>query len=260
MVLTAPGRAQAPAPTPALPIEISGATYLEYNDQTGVLVAKGAPVVVTRGQTTARAPRFRYEQRDRRLVAEEGVELTDRGLVLQAQTAELRLTDDFVRARGDVRIHSTREGQTATLAAPQVEGSLRTRRFTAFEGVTVTRGEWTLTGQRVNYDDATRTAIVTGAPQVHYKNATMTADLITLLVADEVARAEGNVRLRRGNLTARAPRADVFGRTNLAVLSGGVQAERGTDRLTADIVEVDMATDRVTARGSSRLITESGSP
>jgi len=237
----------------AAPIEISGATYLEYEDATGLLRAEGAPVVVTRGRTVLRAPRLRYDQRARVIAAEGGVEITEPELTMRADAADLRLTDDRIRARGDVRMRGTRDGQPVTLAAPEVDGSLRTRRFTATGGVSVTRGEWVLTGRRVEYDDATRVAVVSGEPKAQFKEATMTAQVITLFVADEIARAEGSVHVRRGDLVGTAPRADIFGRDGRAVLSGGARVDRGPDKVVADVIEIDLDGNRVTARGTSKL-------
>ncbi len=246
-----PARAQGqPAPSP---VEISGATLVEYDDATGVVRAQGSPVVVTRGSTVLRAPRLRYDQRARVITAEGGVDLTDPDLAVRADAAELRLADDRIRAQGDVRVRGVRGGQSTTLAAPEVEGSLRTRRFTATGGVTVSRGEWTLTGRRVDYDDGTRVALVTGEPKAQFKDTTMTAQIITLFVADETARAEGSVVVRRGNLVGTAPRADVFARDNRAVLSGGARVDRGPDRIVADVIEIDLEGTRVTARGTSQL-------
>ncbi len=248
----APARAQSPAAP--VPIEISGATYVEYDDATGVVRAVGAPAVVSRGQTTLRAPRLRFDQRARVIAAEGGVDLAGPDLVVRAESAELRLSDDRIFAHGDVRMRSVRGAQSTALAAPEVEGSLRTRRFAATGGVTVTRGEWTLTGRRVDYDDATRVALTTGDPVARIKDATMTAQVITLFVDEEIARAEGSVRIRRGDLIGTAPRADVFGRDNRAVLSGGARVDRGPDRMVADVIEIDLEGTHVTARGRSQIV------
>lgn len=248
----APARAQSQA-EPA-PIEISGATYVEYDDATGVVRVVGAPAVVSRGQTTLRAPRLRFDQRARVIAAEGGVDLAGPDLAVRAESAELLLSDDRIFAHGDVRMRSVRGAQSIALAAPEVEGSLRTRRFAATGGVTVTRGEWTLTGRRVDYDDATRVALTTGDAVARLKDATMTAQVITLFVDEEIARAEGSVRIRRGDLIGTAPRADVFGRDNRAILSGGARVDRGPDRVVADVIEIDLEGTRMTARGASQIV------
>lgn len=247
-----PARAQ--SPPASAPIEISGATYVEYDDATAVVRAVGAPAVVSRGQTVLRAPRLRFDQRARVVTAEGGVDLTDPDLIVRADSAELRLTDDRIHAQGDVRMRSVRGGQSTALAAPEVDGSLRTRRFAATGGVSVTRGEWTLTGRRVDYDDATRVALASGDPVARFKDATMTAQAITFFIDEEIARADGSVRVRRGDLVGTAPRADVYGRDNRAVLSGGARVDRGPDRVVADIIEIDLEGTRMTARGASQIV------
>jgi lipopolysaccharide export system protein LptA len=249
-VMAAPAAAQ-PAP---LPIDVAGASRLEYDDATGLLVAEGAPVVVTRARTVLRAPQVRYNTRARLITATGGVTVEEPGLSVRAERGELRLTDERIRVSGDVVVRSTRDERTMELAAPEVEGSLQTRRFAATGGVTVTRGEWRVTGQRLDYDDRSQVAVMTGEPAARFRDASMTAQTMTFYVAEERMRGEGGVRLRRGELAGQAPRAEIFGRENRAVLSGGAQVDRGTDRVTADEIEMDLEGTRVVARGGSRLV------
>jgi lipopolysaccharide assembly outer membrane protein LptD (OstA) len=248
--MTAPAAAQAPR----LPVELSGATRLEYQEAGGIVVADGSPVVVTRGQTVVRAPRIRYEVGAQTIEATGGVEVVEPGLALRGATAVVRLADESVRVAGGVVARSQREGEDAVLEAAQLEGSLATRRFVATGAVAVRRGPWTVSGQRIDYDARTTAGTVTGDPRVQFRDATMTAGAVTFNVAQEVARGEGAVRLRRGEIVATAPRVDMNGRSRQAVLSGGATVERGRDRLTAATIDVDLDTDRVTARGSPHLV------
>ncbi len=253
--------AQAPAETPgpqrtpgALPIEITGATVVEYDQTAGLWRLEGAPVVVTRGQTVVRAPRGRFDERQQIVTADGGVELMEPGLSMRADAVELRLTDERIRARGNVRLASTREGQTATLLAPEAEGSLATRRFAATGGVSIARGEWTVTGRRVDYTDADQIAVVTGSPEVRFRDGVMTAEVLTVWLAREHARGEGSARMRRGDLTGFARRVDVRLREQLATLSGAARVERGRDRLEAEEIQIELDRSRVTARGAPRLV------
>lgn len=248
-----PAPAQAPSGPPRLPIEVTGATLVEYDDAAGVLRAEGSPVVVTRGQTVVRASRLRYDTRARIVTGSGGVEVTEPGLSLRAQDAELRMADDRIRMSGDVQVRRIRDDGTVTLSAALVEGSLATRRFIAGGAVTVARGDWAVSGRRVDYDDDSRVAVVTGDPVARLKDATMTARTITVTMADERAVGEGGVVLRRGDLVGRAPRVDISRRDNLAVLSGGAQVDRGNDRMTADVIEVELDGARATARGGARV-------
>ncbi|MDQ7858350.1 MAG: LptA/OstA family protein [Armatimonadota bacterium] len=252
--------AAAPAPSPgpaspvAAPIEISGATRVEYDDRSGQLHAEGAPVVVTRGRTELRAPRVRYDGTARTISASGGAALSDPELVMRAQTVEYRLADETVRAAGEVRMTTRREDAATALEAPVIEGSLRTRRFVATGGVRVARGEWSAEGRRLDYDDRGRTAVLTGEPVARHRDATLRAERITFLLDQEVARAEGGVEVRRGTLVGYAPRAEVFGRDNRAVLAGGARVDRGADRVVAEVIEIDLEASRVTARGASRVV------
>jgi len=250
--VVAPAHGQGgPAPPP---VEVSGASRIEYDDATGVLAAEGAPVVVTRGRTELRAPRVRYDVRARLITGTGGVIVADPELHLQAASVEVRLDDEGLRASGDVVVRGTGGAERTTLSAPELVGSLQTRQFVATGGVTVTRGEWTVTGRRVDYDDRQRLAVVTGDPMARFRDATMTARTIHLWLAEERARGEGEVRIRRGDLLGQAPRADISARDRRAVLSGGARVDRGPDRVTADVIEVDLDGTLVTARGGSRLI------
>lgn len=250
VLAAAPALAQrAPAP----PIEITGATYVEYDQGTGVWRMEGAPVIVTRGRTVLRAPRARFDERERVLTAEGSVDLAEPGTDLRADAVELRLADERIRARGDVRLVTTRDGQAATLRAPEAEGSFATRRFAATGGVSITRGEWTVVGRRVDYDDADQVAVVTGSPEVRFKDGAMTADTLTISLATEQARGEGSARLRRGDLTGSARRVDVRLREQVATLSGAARVERGGDRLEAEEILVELDRSRATARGAPRL-------
>jgi len=251
-VFSASGPAGAQAP-PAGPIQITGATLLEYDEATGKWRLEGAPVTVTRGQSVVRAARAQFDERARIVTAEGGVEMTQPGLALRADAAELWLADERIRARGNVRLTSTREGQAATLIAPEVEGLLLTRRFVASGGVSITRGEVTVTGRRVEYDDGEQVAVVTGEPEVRYRDGVVTADVVTAWLGREHVRGEGAVRLRRADLTGSARRVDVRLREQLATLSGGARVERGADRLDAEEIEVELDRSRATARGNPRL-------
>ncbi len=246
-------RAQAPTAAVTSVIELSGATYLEYDEGSGVWRAEGAPAVATRGTTVLRASRIRYDQRARVLSAEAGAELADTNLAVRADSVEFHTADDRIRARGAVRATSGRGDQVMTLTAPEVEGSLKTRKFVATGGVTLLRGEWRLSGRRLEYDDATRTAAATGEPEARFKDAQMTADLITLLMDEEIGRGIGSARLRRGELSGSARRVEVFLREGRATLTGDARVDRGRDRLTAEQIDVDLDGTRITARGTPRL-------
>lgn len=252
-ILAHPAGAQAQAgPAPA--VEVRGATLLEYDGATGVLRAEGAPVSVFRGTTVLRAARIRFDTRAGTVSAAGGVEVADPGLAVRAEAVEFRMADEHVRASGGVVVRSVRDGEATVLSAPEAEGWLRARRFSASGGVSVERGNWMVSGRTLDYDAGRGMAVVTGDPVARLGQATVTARVITFLTAEEVARAEGAVVLRREDVVGSAPRAEVFGREGKAVLSGGAAVERGRDRVTAEVIEIALDGSRVTGRGASRLV------
>jgi lipopolysaccharide assembly outer membrane protein LptD (OstA) len=248
-----------------LPIDVTGATFAEFDDTTGIARMEGSPLVITRGRTVIRAARARLDRRANVLTAEGAVEAVEEGVTIRADAVEYGLGDETLRATGAVRM--TRAGQggappepPTTLTAPEVSGSLRTRRFVATGGVTIARGEWTVRGRRVDYDDEAKTAVVSGDPEMRFADGVMNADTMTMRVDAETIRAEGAVRLRRGDMSGQARRADVSFKTQLAVFTGEARVDRGGSRLTADVIEATLDGRRVTARGASRVVITSPLP
>ncbi len=246
-----PGGADAQAPAV---VEITAASRVEFEEATGVWTAEGQPVTVTRGRTLLRAPRIRYDQRARVVTAEGGVELTEPGISLAADAAELRLTDDRVRATGRVRVVSTREDLPVEVRALEMDGVLRTRTFTATGDVSLTRGDAMLSGRRLDYDDTTRIAVATGEPAARFREAVVTAETITLVIEQETLRAEGAATVRRGELTGGARRVEVRSREGTIRLVGDAQLARGSDRVTADEIQAALDGSRIVARGGSRVV------
>lgn len=259
----APATAQTSPPVQTLPIDVTGVTFAELDDATGITRMEGSPLVVTRGRTVIKALRARYDRRAQVLTAEGAVEAVEQGVTIRADAAEYRLDDESVSARGNVRMTSVAQGAEqlpTTLLTPEVSGSLRTRRFVASGGVTIVRGAWTVSGRRGEYDDGTKAAVVTGEPQLRFGDGVMTADVLIMSLDTETVRAEGSVRLRRGDLTGRAQRADVSLKAQVAVLTGNARVDRGADRVTADVIETTLDGQRITARGASRVVVTSPDP
>lgn len=235
-------------------VEITGASRVEFEEATGVWIAEGQPVTITRGQTVLRASRVRYDQRARVVTAEGDVELGEPGISLSADAAELRFVDERVRATGRVKVVSTRVDPPVELRALQVDGVLQTRTFTAVGDVSLVRGDATLSGRRLDYDDTTRVAVATGEPTARFKDAVVAAEIITLLLEQETLRAEGTARVRRGELTGTARRVEVRGREGTIRLIGDAQLMRGRDRVTADEIQAALDGSRIVTRGGSRVV------
>jgi len=260
-----PAVAQIPAGAQTLPIDVTGATFAEFDDTTGVARMEGSPLVVTRGRTVIKAARARFDRRTQVLTADGAVEAAAEGVTIRADAIEYGLSDESIRANGSVRITSVGQGTPGpqpptTLVAPEVSGSLRTRRFVATGGVTIVRGEWTVRGRRADYDEGTKAAVITGDPEVRFGDGVMTADTLTMFLDAETIRADGAVQMRRGEMTGRAKRADISLKSQIAVFSGDARVDRGTSRLTADVIEATLDGQQVTARGASRLVLTSPVP
>ena len=235
-------------------VEITGASRAEFEEATGIWIAEGRPVTVTRGQTVLRASRVRYDQRARVVTADGGVELAEPGIILSADAAELRFTDERVRATGRVKVVSTRVDPPVELRALQVDGVLQARTFTAAGDVSLVQGDATLSGRRLDYDDATRVAVATGEPTARFKDAVVAAEIITLLLEQETLSAEGAATVRRGELTGSARRVEVRAREGTIRLTGDAQLTRGRDRVTADEIQAALDGSRIVTRGGSRVV------
>jgi lipopolysaccharide export system protein LptA len=235
-------------------VEITGASRAEFDEATGVWTVEGQPATVTRGRTVLRAPRIRYDQRSRIVTADGGAELTEPGIRLAAETAEYRLSDEQIRAAGQVRIVSTREAPPVEVRALEVQGVLPARRFVAAGDVVLVRGDAQLSGRRLDYDDAARVAVATGAPAARVREAVLTAEVITVHLVPEVLQAEGAAVVRRGELTGSAQRVEIRAREDTVSLIGGAQLVRGRDRATAQEIQAALDGSRVVARGGAQVV------
>lgn len=249
--LALPAGAVAQAPSV---VEITGASRAEFDEATGVWTVEGQPATVTRGRAVLRAPRIRYDQRSQIVTADGGADLTEPGIRLAAETAEYRFSDERVRATGQVRIVSTREGPPVEVRAIEVEGVLPARRFMATGDVVLVRGDAQLSSRRLDYDDAARVAVATGAPAARLRDAVLTAEVITVLLGPEVLQAEGAAMLRRGELTGSARRIEIRAREDTASLIGAARLVRGRDRTTAQEIVAALDGSRVVARGSAQVV------
>jgi len=72
---------------PPVPVEVTGATYTEYDARTGVWIIRGAPVVLTRGGTRVEAGTIRYESSTGVFASTGGVVVRHDALLLRAARA-----------------------------------------------------------------------------------------------------------------------------------------------------------------------------
>jgi lipopolysaccharide transport protein LptA len=70
--------------------------------------------------------------------------------------------------------------------------------------------------------------------------------------------AEGDVRLAKGERRARCARAVYEPGRELLTCEGGAELQQGQSRLSGDVIEIDLAADRVRVRGAAAVTLEAG--
>ena len=113
-VASSPAAAQA-QPSPA--IDVTGATYAELDDATGVWTLRGTPVSVRRGALTVQAGSITYDTRAQVLRAAGGVRYDDATMAVTAAEMTAWLAEEHLLATG-TPVVTTPEG---TLTAERVE-------------------------------------------------------------------------------------------------------------------------------------------
>jgi lipopolysaccharide transport protein LptA len=70
--------------------------------------------------------------------------------------------------------------------------------------------------------------------------------------------AEGDVRLAKGERVARCARAIYERAREVLTCEGGAELQQGESRLSGDVIEIDLAADRLRVRGAASVTLESG--
>ncbi len=250
VLLTGGTAAAARAP---LPLEVSGATYAEYDARSGVWLLRGSPVVITRGATRLEAAEIHYDERRAVASATGAVTVRHETLTLRAARAEARLREDLVVADGEVVVTARRDGGAAKLTAARVEMNLARRRVVATGQPALTQQEALLLAARLEFDEPTQTVAAIGGAELILPEGRLVAGRIDASLKDDRAQARDAVRISAGDLTGQAPQATLDRRAGLVTLSGGVVLRRGGDLLTAETMVVDLRAQRVVATGGPRL-------
>lgn len=247
----------APAAAQRPPIEISGATYSEFDDASGVWLMRGNPVVATRGAITVRAPLLRYDSRQQVVYATGGASYADAAVSVNAAQVTLWAQEERAVAEGDVSAVLRRDnGQQLTCARLEVWSN--DRRAVATGAVRLAQRDGTLSGERLEYDDREGRAVVTGNPKATTSDGALTADRIESHFARQEIVADGNVTLTHGELDGRAPKAVLRQRDGVAVLSGGATVRQGRNETTAQTITVDLRRRRVEASGQAHIVVFTG--
>lgn len=266
MLASAPASAQAPRTQNVPPTEVTGATYVEVDESTGIWILRGSPVVVTRGAASVRAPSMTYDSRQQIVRASGGVVYADPSATLESAQVTAWLQEERLLAEGQVA-GVLREGPQETHLRSQVlEAWRKERRAVATGEVQIRRGEFALSSDRVEYLEAQQRATATGRGTVTAPEGRLSADRIDAFLDREEAIADGNVEisLRPGSdpsglpIEGRSPKAVLRRPEGIAVLSGGATVRQGQNTVTALVITIDLRANRMVATGQAHLVVYSG--
>jgi lipopolysaccharide export system protein LptA len=261
------------APVPRPPLEVTGATRIEYDDGAKQWTFSGARVVIVRGTVRVEAPEIAYNERAREVVLPQG------GTVL---TPTLEVSADRMAALLDTR-HVTAEGHVAgrfageeagpggsipsgrgwgTFTADRVEADDRSdlRQIAATGDVIVEQGDRRLRGDRIVYAPDTQQGTAEGHAEVAQGSDVLHAERVLADLGRHDATADGDVLLDHGELHGSADHATYTEATRTAVLWGHATLVRGRDTLTAERVTVLLDRDSAIAEGRVRIVAYPGEP
>ncbi len=261
LLMAATASAQAPRPQPSPPTDVTGATYVEFEESTGIWVLRGSPVVVTRGTASVRAASIMYESRQHIVRATGGVAYADASAALDAARATVWLAEERVLAEGGVSGVLRESGSETRLASDTLEAWRKERRAVATGNVQIRRGAFTLAGGAVEYLETQQKVIALGRSTVTAPEGRVTADSIEAFLDREEASASGNVEIAlRPTLPSDPPiegqasNAVLRRRDGIAILSGGASIRQGQNTATAMEITIDLRTNRVVATGQAHLV------
>ncbi len=249
------GAAASPRP---VPVDVQGASRIDYDAAAEEYTFRGREVVVTRGDQRLAAPVIMYRAAARR------AELPERGTVsapagqLTADHIVAELASRHLVAEGHVDARFLDEGVWTSMSADRVEATDRPdqREVVATGHVVATRADSELRGDRITYDRAAQHATVEGDAVATRGGDRLQADRIAADLRTHDAVATGHVVLDRAaeDMHGSADRATYAGGTRTAVLSGHARVTRDRDVVTADTITVNMAQHLATADGQFTIV------
>lgn len=266
--------AGAAPPTSPPPIEVTGATRIEYDDASQQWNFRGAPVIVSRGTTRIEAPVILYTERTREVTLPGGGLVATPTLEVRADRIATNLASRHLTAEGHVAGRFTDENGSSTapsappewgtFAADRVEldDSAARKQIVATGQVVIVRGDRRLSGDRIAYNHGTRQGSIDGHADMALGADRLRADSVFADLGRSTAEANGHVLLDHGEVHGSADRATYSEPEQRAVLSGHVTLRRGSDRLTADLATVLLDQETAIAEGNVELIAypDGGSP
>jgi lipopolysaccharide transport protein LptA len=255
---SAPAPGAAAVSAPPVPVDVTGATEIDYDAAAEEYTFRGDQVLVTRGDQRLVAPIIIYRAATRR------AELPERGTVsapTEALTADHIVAEMGARhlvAEGRVEGRFLDDGVWASITADRVEvrDQGNQRDIVADGHVVAVRGDEQLRGDHVAYDRATRHATVEGHAVATRGGDRLQADRIDVDLGTRDAVAAGHVVVDRAAdaMHGTADRATYTGGTDTTVLSGHASLTRNRDVVTADTITVNMTGHHATADGQSTVV------
>ena len=255
------GGTQIPAP-----VQVSGASRIEYDDSSQEWLLTGQHVVAVRDTMRLEAPEIRYNGRTRQFnmpqrgtVSAPTFEITaDRivaNLLARHATAEGNITGRFRLFAPPVHAVETAALPWTTFQADQMVADDRpdARQIVATGGVIVVREDQQLHGDRVVYNRGAAQATVDGHADLVFGADRLRADHIAADLPRRHAEADGHVLLDGEEMHGSADQGTYTGDDRTAVLSGHVVITRGRDTLTADRVTVHVNERTAIAEGHPQV-------
>jgi len=247
-----------PSGAPSLPVDVAGATHIEYDAATEQYTFRGPQVVITRGDERLAGPVVYYAATTRRAELPEHGTVSTPAETLSADhiVAELNARHLIADGRADGKFLDQGVWTSLTADRLEVRDQGDVRDVVATGHVIAVRGDEELRGDRVTYDRATQHATVEGSAVLTRGEDRLQADQIAVDTATRDAVASGHVVLDRASehVHGVADRGTYAGGTATAVLSGHVVLTRDRDVVTAETITMRLNQHVAVADGPATIV------
>jgi lipopolysaccharide export system protein LptA len=245
------------SPPARLPVDVTGATRIEYDAATQQYTFQGPRVVIVRGTERLEAPVVVYDAASRRASLPEGGTVSTPTMSLGADQMTVDLGIRHILAEGHVTARFLDQGVWTALTAGRAEADDRpeSQLAEASGDAVVVREDQQLRGDRITYDRKSQHGEVLGHAELIRGTDHLWADHVSADLAAREAEAAGHVVLERAAEGTRgsADRATYSERAQAVVLAGHVMLERGRDTLTAEQITLHLDRHLAVAEGRPRL-------
>ncbi len=272
---------RSPAPPP---IDVSGASTIEYEDATQEWVFRGAQVVIVRGTVRIEAPEIRYHAGARHIEVLGGGTISTPTFEVGADRIVAMLPTRHVMALGSVRGRFLSEAAAQGDAAAQGEaspgGDAAQDRWATFSAetveaddrpdagqivatgqVAVLRGNQQLRADRIVYDRMTRQGTADGHAVLAQGADRLQADHLVADLDRGEAEARDHVMLEGADMRGVADHATLSQRAQTIALDGHVILYRGRARLEAERATILVAEHTTIAEGHpAKIISGAAAP